>query len=67
MFQPFDQPLSLKLRFNFSYLTNLCHDNLKIIEIVRVIEPWAEWVGVLYLPTILLMKSKFHFMRFAPS
>ena len=46
---------------------NFCHGNLKIIEIVSVIEPWVELVGVLYLPSILLMKSKFHFKRFAPS
>ena len=46
---------------------NFCHGNLKIIEIVSVTEPWVELVGVLYLPSILLMKSKFHFKRFAPS
>ena len=67
MFQPFDKPLPMKLIYSFSHLTNFCRGNLKIIEIVSVIEPWVEWVGVLYLPSILLMKSKFHFSRFVPS
>ena len=48
-------------------LTNLCYGNLKILEIVSVKEPWVEWLGVLYLPSILLMKSKFHFRCFAHS
>ena len=49
------------------HFTNFCRGNLKIKEIVRVIEPWVEWLGLLYLPSILLMKSKFHFKRFVPS
>ena len=61
MFQPFDKPLPFELIFNFNPLTNLCHGNLKIIENVSVIEPWAEWVSVLF------MKSKFDFRRFVPS
>ena len=67
MFQSFDEPLPLKLIFNFSHSTNLCHSILKIIEIIRIMEPMVEWVGVLYLPSILLMKYKFNFRRFAPS
>ena len=49
MFKPFDEPLPLKLIYNFSHLTNLWHGNLNIKEIACVIEPWVEWVGVLYL------------------
>ena len=56
-----------KLMCNFSHLTNLCRDNLKMIETVIVIKPWVEWVGVFYLPLILFMKSKFRFRCFAPS
>ena len=64
MLKPFDEPLPLKLIFiYFSHSTNLCHGNLKIIETVSVIEPWVKWMGVLYLPSILLMKSKFLFRR----
>ena len=42
MFPPFDEPLPLKLIYNFNNLTNLCHGNQKIIEIVSIIEPWVE-------------------------
>ena len=42
VFQPFDEPLPFKLIYNFSYLTNLCHGNLKIIENVSAIDPWVE-------------------------
>ena len=34
---------------------------------IGVIEPWMEWMGVLYLSPILLIKSKFNFKPFAPS
>ena len=65
MFQSFDVPLTMKLEFAISRTSAV--GNLKIKEIVRVIEPWVEWLGLLYLPSILLMKSKFHFKRFVPS
>ena len=54
------EPLPLKLIYNFSQFTNLSGDNLKIVKTVTFIEPWVEWMSVLYLPLILLMKSKFH-------
>ena len=67
IFQPLDEPLLLKFIYIFSHLTKLCRGNLKLLEIVCVIRPWVEWVGVLYFPTILLMKSKFHFRQLVPS
>ena len=59
--------MPLKFIYNFNHLTNICHGNLKVIEIASVIEPWLQCAGVLYLPSILLMKFKFNFRRFAPS
>ena len=32
----------LKLIYNFKHLWNFCRGNLKITEIVNVIEPWME-------------------------
>ena len=48
-----------------NHLTNIFCSDLKMINIVNVIKPWVVWVGVLYHPSILLMKSKFHFRCFA--